>query len=341
MNMMAASPRNEDARKLAPYCSRTRPVRRTIGAYVITMRPYLMFISGITGAAGLSFARTMNPAAAAAILLASFLSYGFGQALTDCFQIDTDSISSPYRPLTQGKISPTVVLAVSCAGLTGCVAIFGVLNPWNVFLGMVSGAGLATYTWFKRRWWGGPFYNAWIVTVLFLMGTCLVTPDREDISSAPMTAAILSVFFGYANFVLAGYFKDISADRATNYRTLPVVAGRRVSAVVSDLFAAFSVIAAALSVKLVGDVTHPTGIPVVPVVFCAAGFAAALVGQVRLHRVTSDAGAHRAITPGLYSYIFLLSAIASCRKPDWAIPLVLFILLFRIVLDRRPASDQV
>ena len=35
-----------------------------------------------------------------------------------------------------------------------------------------------------------------------------------------------ATFFGYANFVLAGYFKDIEADRATGYRTFPVVFGR-------------------------------------------------------------------------------------------------------------------
>ena len=38
-------------------------------------------------------------------------------------------------------------------------------------------------------------------------------------------AALLAVFFGYANFVLAGYFKDVDADRATGYHTLPVVFG--------------------------------------------------------------------------------------------------------------------
>jgi len=35
-----------------------------------------------------------------------FLGYGFGQALTDCFQIDTDTISAPYRPLVKKKCLP-------------------------------------------------------------------------------------------------------------------------------------------------------------------------------------------------------------------------------------------
>ena len=73
--------------------------------YIITMRPYLLFVSGVTGICGMSFIDELSVSKAILISLASFLSYGFGQALTDCFQTDTDSISSPYRPLTQGRIS--------------------------------------------------------------------------------------------------------------------------------------------------------------------------------------------------------------------------------------------
>ena len=46
-----------------------------------------------------------------------FLGYGFGQALTDCFQTDTDKLSAPYRPLSQGVVSVRNVLAVSLGGL--------------------------------------------------------------------------------------------------------------------------------------------------------------------------------------------------------------------------------
>src|SRR5512135_3245706 len=134
-----------------------------VRAYGITMRPYLMFVSGITGLVGISFVPGVSVTDFILRFAASFFSYGFGQALTDCFQIDTDSISSPYRPLTQGRISRPLVLAVSGLGLAVCVLVFGGLNPWTLLPGVLAGIGLVTYTWFKRRWWGGPFYNAWIV----------------------------------------------------------------------------------------------------------------------------------------------------------------------------------
>ena len=115
------------------------------------MRPYLLFVSGVTGICGMSFISELSVSKAILIFLASFLSYGFGQALTDCFQTDTDSISSPYRPLTQGRISKSQVLAVSITGLIFCISVFAFYNPTNLLLGLLSGLGLATYTYFKKN----------------------------------------------------------------------------------------------------------------------------------------------------------------------------------------------
>jgi len=74
-------------------------------AMVITMRPYLLFLSGITGIAGVAAVPGAPTPTVLLVFVASFLSYGFGQALTDCFQTDTDALSAPYRPLVRGTVS--------------------------------------------------------------------------------------------------------------------------------------------------------------------------------------------------------------------------------------------
>ena len=177
--------------------------------YFITMRPYLLFVSGITGIVGLSLGPDISTIKIILVFLASFLSYGFGQALTDCFQIDTDTLSSPYRPLIQGLISKGNVLIVSIFGLTFCVSIFGYYNPTNLLLGTLAGIGLYTYTYFKKKWWAGPFYNSWIVAVLFFMAFNTHKLMKSEINSATLIYALIAVFFGYANFVLTGYFLNI------------------------------------------------------------------------------------------------------------------------------------
>jgi len=312
-----------------------------VRAYVITMRPYLMFVSGITGLAGMSFIPRLSVTDFILRFAASFLSYGFGQALTDCFQIDTDSLSSPYRPLTQGIISRIQAFVVSAVGLAFCVGVFASGNTSNLLLGAVAGSGLATYTWFKRRWWGGPFYNAWIVAVLCSMAFLSGAQPFPQVLSTPMIWVLLCVLFGYANFVLSGYFKDIEADRATGYNTLLVVFRRRISAWASD-FLAVAAIAFAAVVLLAAQSTPPSVMgDVSRWVFFVAAVVVSMIAQVRLHAVTTDNEAHRAIAPVVHSYILLLSAVACIQKPAWTGLFILFYGAFIGVLKIRPAQNQI
>ncbi len=306
--------------------------------YGTTMRPYLLFVSGITGLVGLSFIPDLSAAKAILIFSASFLSYGFGQALTDCFQIDTDTLSSPYRPLTQGLISRNQVLAVSVVGLSYCVSVFAVYNPLNLFLGVISGLGLATYTPFKRRWWGGPFYNSWIVALLCCMACLTGEQGFLTLFARPFLWALLTVFFAYANFVLAGYFKDVEADRATSYQTFPVVFGRKAAALVSD---SFSFLAVAFALVCFIEAPGPVLSQVVAGAFVLCGVVASSVAQFRLHLVKKDEEAHRSISLVVHSYVFLLSSVAVTRKPAWELPLIAFYALFVLVMKFRPAQHQV
>jgi 4-hydroxybenzoate polyprenyltransferase len=301
-----------------------------------------MFVSGITGIVGLSFAAELDFLKTLLIFVASFLSYGFGQALTDCFQIDTDSISSPYRPLTQGIVNRNHFLIISGIGLFFCISILTYFNPLNLLLGALAGFGLTTYTYFKRKWWAGPFYNSWIVLVLFMMAYLTGSEQAHpDFSNPVFLSAILAVFFGYANFVLTGYFKDIRADKATAYNTLPVMFGRKTSSIVSD---AFGFIASAsvfgLIIFLVFD-SFPHQTILKALVFTYGGIGATIFSQMNLHSVKSDTDAYRAIAPCVHSYILLLSSLAILNQPEWFIHLLTFYTVYIIVLKVRPAKEQI
>jgi geranylgeranylglycerol-phosphate geranylgeranyltransferase len=300
-----------------------------------------MFVSGITGLVGMSFNTHISSTAFVLRFAASFLSYGFGQALTDCFQIDTDSLSSPYRPLTRGVISRMQTFLVSTIGLTFCIAIFASGNLTNLLIGAAAGSGLATYTYFKRRWWGGPFYNAWIVAGLCSMAFLSGGESLYSLGSSSIVLVLLCVLFAYANFVLSGYFKDIRADRATGYNTLPVVSGMEISSRVSDFFAVAAVFFAFLCVSGATAAGHSgAGAFAGWLVFVAAA-GVSLFAQVQLHRVTTDNEAHRAIVPVVHAYILLLSSIIISQKPEWGGFLCLFYAAFISVLKIRPATNQI
>jgi 4-hydroxybenzoate polyprenyltransferase len=311
-------------------------------AYLITMRPYLFFVSGITGLLGLALGPALAAWPAVLLGLAFFVSYGFGQALTDCFQTDTDALSAPYRPLARGLIRRRDVMTVSLAGLLGVGVVLVASHPLNLPLVALAVAGLATYTWFKRRWWGGPFYNAWIVAVLVLMGHVgAVGAAGGSLHWPPaMTTALLATFFGYANFVLAGYFKDIAADRATGYNTFPVVFGRKATVIVSDLFAVAAVSFTFLTLAMGGLLRRALTDPAI-LGFLILGTGLSLTAQMRLHRVTCDSKAHRAIAPVVHAYILMLGALVMAFEEGWTLPVLAFYASFIAILRLRPMKAQI
>ena len=142
------------------------------------------------------------------------------------------------------------------------------------------------------------------------------------------SASILTVFFGYANFVLTGYFKDIEADRATNYKTLPVKFGRRISTIVSDVFGIAASIPVFVTIFSLAFDSFPYQIILKALVFAYAGIAATIFTQLNLHSVRRDSEAHQAIVPCVHSYILLLSSLAILNNPDWFIPLIVFYLFY-------------
>jgi geranylgeranylglycerol-phosphate geranylgeranyltransferase len=310
-------------------------------AYVLTMRPYLLFLSGITGVAGVAMATDVRPARATLIAVVSFLSYGFGQALTDTFQIDTDRISSPYRPLVRGTVSRAQVMAVSLAGLLLCVGVFAVLHPLNALLGVLAGAGLTTYTFLKRRWWGGPWYNAWIVAVLFVMGYLAGKNPDNDLPSDAFPWTLFAVFFLYSTYVLAGYFKDITADAKTGYITLPVRFGRGVSRTISHVLATSGLIFLILAFLRAGDGNERFFQNVLPWSFLIAALGTGVAAQLSLRTVRRDEAAFRAIALVVHAYILGLSAVCASAHPSWTGILALAYAAFVLTLNARPSEGQI
>ncbi len=312
------------------------------GAFGITMRPYLFFISGVAAVVGMSFIDKPEPIRLWLGFLPLFLSCGLGQALTDCTQTDTDAISSPYRPLVQGVITPRQVFGVSLTGLTLCTLVLALLNPRIILFGVFAVSGLITYTWFKRRWWGGPFWNSWIVALLPILGR-LVDPSYKPAFTAPPwevhTAAFLlaigAIFFGYMNFVVAGYLKDISADRATGYATFPVVFGWVPTAIYSDLTAILAASCTVGVMILFGSWTVPG------LIAFSGAITLSLRAQLTIHKIRDEELAHGPIAHVVRVYLLLGLAIILTLQPTWAILAAIFYLSFEVVLKIRPERTQV
>jgi len=187
--------------------------------YLITVRPWLCLVSGSAGLVGLALAPNIGTLKRALGGILFLGTYGLGQALTDTTQTDTDALSAPERPLPRGELHVGDVRRVSLAGLTVFAIVFGWMNPWTLLVSGVAVIGAVTYAPLKRRWWGGPPWNSWIVAFLVWIGVLVGGGDPVTALSRPgVLAAMGSTFFGYAVFVLIGYLKDVDSDRQTGYQ---------------------------------------------------------------------------------------------------------------------------
>ena len=304
-------------------------------AYWVTLRPYLFFVSGASGLVGLALAGDVPTAILAPAFLASFFSYGLGQAVTDVFQTDTDALSSPYRPLVRGEIAGGPVLAVSLGGLALCSATFVALCPANAFLALAAVVGLLTYTPMKRHAWGGPFWNSWIVALLPVMGFfCGTRSVPAGPARSGLAGASLSVFFTYAVFVLLGYFKDVEADRRTGYETLPVRFGRPLSVAVSAVLCALGL---AASAHLVGEAARAS----VGGVLWLGGVLLLAGAHVRILPTTRDDEAHPAIAMAVRGYVALHLGEAALLRPGLAWAVLALYVLFEAALHARPCRAQI
>lgn len=306
-------------------------------AYFIQMRPYLLFVSGVAGWAGMSVVSQESFSLKIYILtfIPVFFGYGFGQALTDCFQMDTDSISAPSRPLSRGILSVKAVLITSISGLVLISAILIYLNIWNVLLCLLSIIGLSSYTIIKKRYWFvGPFYNAWIVALLPIIGYISITGDPiSGLSGSGIKQLVILTFFSYTSFVLIGYLKDISADRETGYRTFPVVFGWNASVWINNIFVIFSMV---FCFRLVNSSIEGIICMAIASVIAVSGQLYALFTKVK-----EESNAVFPIAATVRAFILWHIAIILAYHLEHFMVVVLFYFLFEVALYLRPDKEQI
>jgi 1,4-dihydroxy-2-naphthoate octaprenyltransferase len=197
-----------------------------------------------------------------------------------------------------------------------------------------------TYTIFKRTWWGGPPWNSWIVALLPVIGRLVEEkyPLGRIFHSQDSRAFYLSiaaVFFAYANFVVMGYFKDISADRETGYQTFPVVFGWKPAALYSDAVALAAALCAGAALYSIGRLN------MLGIAFFLLAVSVSLPAQVKIHRIREEKQAHGPIANVVRAFVLYCGAIILTLQPGWGYFMVLFCFLFEFTLMQRPEQSQV
>ena len=305
--------------------------------YLIQMRPYLFFVSGVVGLAGMALTEGFNLVSISSFLTftALFFSYGFGQAYTDCYQTDTDKLSAPYRPLSKGILKIQDVKFVSLIGLLSVAGILILLNPVNLVLCILAIVGTWTYTVVKKKFWfAGPGYNALILSLMGLMGYMAL--HRNSVAEAfSMTTVCLGalIFFSYSNFVLIGYLKDITADRATGYQTFPVKFGWNPTVWMGDLAL---LISSVLYFYLAWDSEIGLILGIIALIL-------GISGQLSVHLVKEkreENAAYAIVTTVRCMVLWLLGVVLTFNPGLWVFGIVFYI-SFELAMYFRPMHSQI
>jgi 4-hydroxybenzoate polyprenyltransferase len=302
------------------------------------MRVYLLFVSGVCGLAGMAIVSNFNFDIKTFLMtfLPLFLAYGFGQALTDCFQVDTDSISAPYRPLCRKEVSPLSVGLISFLGLSILVSSLIYINFYNLIWGILSIIGLVSYTYFKKNYWfAGPFYNGWIVMLLPVMGYMSASgANLKELNNNKLLLLLMLTLFSYANFVLIGYLKDISADRATSYKTFPVVFGWNKTIFAGSLFVILSLLSCFLLIGFGEPISF--SVFILATIIALSGL---FIGYFTKQKIEKNAAFPIAST--VRSLILWQIAVAIHYQPNWLWFSLIYYLCFELALYLRPEKDQI
>lgn len=205
------------------------------------LRPMNCLMAGAAAIIGLLIAGEWSIETAAPIFLAVFLLTGAGNAVNDYFDREIDAVNRPGRPIPSGRISPKTVLRWSLALFAAGCALAGLVSQICLAIAVINSILLFFYA---RNLKAMPFVGnlcvAYLTGSTFIFGGAALGTEGIDANLIPFSLSFLATM----SREIAKAIEDIEGDRHGGARTLPILAGERLSAF---LAAAFALIAIGLS----------------------------------------------------------------------------------------------
>ena len=208
-----------------------------LGAYFRILRPVNCLMMGFAVAVGSVLASSNVLSLLWPDVFFGFIT-GFGltagsMAINDYFDREIDAINEPKRPIPSGLIKPREAL-----GLAFVLAVIGFLaafltNIFSLVLAAVSWALFTTYTTVgKRSGLPGNFLVSTCVAIPFVYGSVVVTNAVQ----LNVLIFVSMVFLSNTGREITKGIVDFEGDRKQKVRTLAVLFGDKIAAIVAAVF---------------------------------------------------------------------------------------------------------
>lgn len=263
------------------------------------LRPMNCLMAGTAAIIGLLIAGEWSIETAAPVFLAVFLLTGAGNAVNDYFDREIDAVNRPGRPIPSRRISPEAALRWSLALFAAGCALAGLVSQICLAIAAINSILLFFYARnLKAMPLAGNLCVAYLTGSTFIFGGAALGTEGIDANLIPFSLSFLATM----SREIAKAIEDIEGDRQGGARTLPILAGERLSAI---LAAAFALIAIGLSYLA------PFGQVYMVIVSLADGFF--LVSVIKI--IKEDAqGSQRALKLGMAVALMAFLAAALARN---------------------------
>jgi 4-hydroxybenzoate polyprenyltransferase/geranylgeranylglycerol-phosphate geranylgeranyltransferase len=238
-------------------------------AHLETWRPYTLAYPGLVSLAGAA-ADTggVTTAGVLAAWLCSTLGWLGGHYLGDYFDRDLDAIGKPQRPIPSGRLAPGTARACGLGAMLAAAAV-AIAVKWPVVVGVALAlAGIVAYSrLLKGRGILGNAVRGLLTALAVLFGAAVAAPTGQTPSWHVLPVALAFLSHDTASNIV-GTLRDVDADRAGGYRTLPVVRGLGTATRVASLL---YVVALAVAVSYVLGAENAAACAVLAVVAAVIG----------------------------------------------------------------------
>lgn len=191
-------------------------------------------MAGAAAIIGLLIAGGFDAEAFVLVFLAVFLITGAGNAINDYYDREIDAVNRPGRPLPSKHISPMGALRYSfLLFATGCV-LAGFVNQLCLAVAALNSFLLFFYARnLKAMPLAGNLCVAYLTGSTFIFGGAAYGLAGMEANLVPAGLSLLATM----SREIAKDIEDIEGDRKGGAKTLPIIAGEKISAALAAIFA--------------------------------------------------------------------------------------------------------
>ena len=205
--------------------SEHKPKENFLFHYLRSMRLYYCFVSGATTFAGVAFYHILygHPWGwrDAVTILFGFSAWGINQIFNDYFDLESDKINAPYRPMAAGKLNIPLALTLSTLLMVLLAAGSFLISHVMLYAALAGGVLNLLYSKLKKV----PFLNCLVYALSLsccawygFAGAC----GGDHARALSVGARIITCIMVPMHFFMCSlsYYKDKEGDRAAGVYTL-------------------------------------------------------------------------------------------------------------------------